>query len=35
MNSQELLDKIAYNVIQGSLEAKHPGVNLSLKNQPE
>jgi 5-methyltetrahydrofolate--homocysteine methyltransferase len=34
MNSQELLDKIAYNVIQGRVEAKYAGINLSLKNQP-
>jgi methylmalonyl-CoA mutase cobalamin-binding domain/chain len=34
MNNQELLDKIAYNVIQGNLNVKYPGHNLRLKGQP-
>jgi 5-methyltetrahydrofolate--homocysteine methyltransferase len=34
MNNQELLDKIAYNVIQGNLKFKYPGHNLRLKDQP-
>ena len=34
MNNQELLDKIAYNVIQGNLKFKYPGHNLRLKGQP-
>jgi 5-methyltetrahydrofolate--homocysteine methyltransferase len=34
MNNQELLDKLAYNVIQGNLSVKYPGHNLRLKGQP-
>ena len=34
MNNQELLDKIAYNVIQGNLKFKYPGHNMRLKGQP-
>ena len=34
MNNQEILDKIAYNVIQGNLKFKYPGHNLKLKGHP-
>ncbi len=34
MNNQELLDKIAYNVSLGNINANYPGHNHRLKGQP-
>lgn len=34
MNNQELLDKIANNVIRGNINVKYPGQNLRLQGQP-
>jgi 5-methyltetrahydrofolate--homocysteine methyltransferase len=34
MNDQKLIEKIAYNVIQGNLKFEYPGNNLKLKGKP-
>ena len=34
MTKQELIEKIAFNVIQGRPNNKYPGVNRKLKGQP-